>query len=286
MSATGLIVASAGWSGQALKAARRAADIGARRGARGLLVHTYPYGLKHWLSGIRKEDVARHHLKRLDELAGYVYRKTGFMFETQVHGTALPRHLAPLARITGASLTILEQGEAAWGTRVAAHQLLRSVYHPVLLVKRDPGKAYARALVIVDSSCPSTAGIMQAHALAPGAELVLLSILDRTVENRLRYARADEEQIRQANLLQREQAFGHLSRLADGANVPVRDVLKIVEQGYAPTLIRHAERRIQADLLVLPSDNASGLRRCFFRSGESEVMARSDCDILMVPAAA
>lgn len=64
------------------------------------------------------------------------------------------------------------------------------------------------------------------------------------------------------------------------------DVLKIVEQGYAPTLIQHAVRRVEADLAALGNDNASRLRGCFFRSVASEVMARSDCDILVVPSAA
>lgn len=99
-----------------------------------------------------------------------------------------------------------------------------------------------------------------------------------------RRPRSARQQIRQACMQHREQAFGHLSQLA--ASSHVGDVLKIVEQGYAPTLIQHAVRRVEADLAALGNDNASRLRGCFFRSVASEVMARSDCDILVVPSAA
>nr|WP_307189140.1 universal stress protein [Massilia sp. UBA6681] len=144
------------------------------------------------------------------------------------------------------------------------------------MVRRDAAHAYRRALVLVDPAVSITETLAHLGGVAPGAEIVLLAALERKGENRLRASGAGEDRIEALVQQQREDAL-------QGMGAP-DGVVRIVEHGYAPTVLQYAERRLQPDLLVLPNERTARLRRLFLRSLVGEALARSDCDILALPA--
>jgi nucleotide-binding universal stress UspA family protein len=275
------MLVAAEWSDRTAQVARRGASLAQQRGERGLLVHLHHYGIKQFLRGMSAEACARHQRERLAQLAQLVQRQTGFRFEIEVQRSG-PQGGADLhRRFRQARLSVVE-AQRAWdgghAPRFApplAQRLAREGGHPVLMVRRDAAQPYRRALVLVDPAKPAADALAHVRGVAPAAEIVLLAALDRKGENRLRATGADEERIDALLLQQREDA---LERLAGLEGVP-----RIVEHGYAPTVLQYAERRLRPDLLVLPNDRAQGLRRLFLRSLVGEALARSDCDILVLP---
>lgn len=270
---------AAEWSDKTVQVARRAACLAQQRGERGLLVHFHHYGLQHFLRGMSAEACARHQRERLVQLAELVERHTGFLFEVEAQ-RGWPRSGADLRRRFGQARLSVVEAHRAWGPGRHALRLAPAIAqgaaHPVLMARRDAAHAYRRALVLVEPGHSVSEALAHLGGVAPGAEIVLLAALDRKGENRLRASGAGEDRIEAFVQQQREDALQGMDA-PDGA-------VRIVEHGYAPTVLQYAERRLRPDLLVLPNDPVPGLRGVFLRSLLGEALARSDCDILALPA--
>lgn len=272
------MVVAAEWSDKTWRVAQRAAWI-ARQGAlRASLVHVHHYGLRHVLRGMGAGACAHYQRERLARLAQAIQRQTGFLFDVEVHGALLGGAAALRKRYGQACLSVVGARQG-WGVRHPACALAQGSAHPVLMVQREAAPAYRRALVLVDPLDPSGTALAQARRLAPEAEIVLLAVLGRRGEQRLRYAGTREEDIRSLLQQEREDALRTLAALP-GASLAFE---RIAEHGYGPTVLQYAERRLRPDLLVLPADRGGGLRRLFLRSLVGEALARSDCDILVLP---
>jgi nucleotide-binding universal stress UspA family protein len=270
---------AAEWSDRTVQVARRAACLAQQRGERGLLVHFHHYGLQHLVRGMSAEACARHQRERLEQLAQLVERQTGFLFEVEAQRGS-PRSGAELCKRFGQARLSVVEAYRAWGPgrhglRLAPG-IAQGAAHPVLMVRRDAAHAYRRALVLVDPAFSVSETLAHLGGVAPGAEIVLLAALDRKGENRLRASGAGEDRIEALVQQQREDALQAMGA-PDG-------VVRIVEHGYAPTVLQYAERRLQPDLLVLPNERTARLRRVFLRSLVGEALVRSDCDILALPA--
>ncbi|HJV75719.1 MAG TPA: universal stress protein [Noviherbaspirillum sp.] len=144
---------------------------------------------------------------------------------------------------------------------------------------------YRRVLVAVDGSPASIACIEQARRLAPAADMVVVHALDNVQEHRLLRAGLSEEQIRESRIQHHEETFDRLNFLLERAGVAPHEVVKVVENAYAPQLILDTEKSFRADLLVVGRSSASLLRRLFFRAVAPQVLAKARCDVLLVPAA-
>lgn len=278
------IVVAAEWSEKTRAVAHRAALLGRRHGARGVLLHVRSCGLVDLMRGVSNEDCIRFQRERLGELAESVHDRTGFRFETQVHRTLVSRRRAIRHLVGDAALAIVEN-PLRWGMRGRAWPVLRDASRPVLLVRREPVADYRRVLVLVDLHEPCVRSFGWIRAIAADAEIALLAVLDQSAENRLRLARADEESIVAARQQRREEAYRALAALASAAGLPERSVLRMVEHGYPPLLLQHMEARLQADLLVLLHDGCGGMRRYFFHDAVAEAVQRSACDVLLLPKA-
>ena len=179
--------------------------------------------------------------------------------------------------VDGASLAVFDAPQP-WG-RGGAWPRAGDLACPALVVKRDAAGQYRRVLVLADPPADAAGAVAQARALAPGAEIVLLSVLDCSFENRLRSRGAGEEAVRLALQQQREDAYAALDDLAGAGG----DVAKAVEHGHLPMLLRHTEERMGADLLVLGRQARRGLPRYLLRDLVSEAAAGSGCDVLLLP---
>ena len=272
------MVVAAEWSDKTWRVAQRAAWIARQGRLRASLVHVHHYGLRHALRGMGAGACAHYQHERLARLAQAIGKQTGFHFDIEAHG-ALRGGAAALRKRYGHACLSVVGAYQPWGVRHPARVLAQDSTHPVLMVQREAAPAYRRALVLADPGAASCATLAQARRLAPEAEIVLLAVLARKGEHRLRRAGTAEENIRDRLQQEREEALGALAAL-DGADLAFE---RIAEHGYAPTVLQYAERRVRPDLLVLPADRGGGLRRLFLRDLVGEVLARSDCDILVVP---
>lgn len=283
MNPVGLIVAVTDWSESARMGVQRAACIGTQCGAQGLLVHVAPYRWAQCLHRVEKSDGAQSRISRLEQFAQSIYEKTGFSFRTQIHSGDIAKSIAQVWNVGDATLITLGQEADTWFGNGTARRLLRAASDPVLIVKREPEANYRRVLVAVDGSDRSIACIKQARMLAPDADMVVVSALDYALEDRLRSVDVPEEKIRDIRVQRHEEALDRLNAVLSDAGIPHQQVVKIVEHAHAPKLILDMERQFLIDLLVIGRSSASLLRRCFFRSVTSQVLAQARCDVLVVP---
>ncbi len=183
--------------------------------------------------------------------------------------------------VAGFRLAVADWSE---NVREMVRRLLRKPCDPVLVIKRETGAGYRRVLVAVDCSSTSVACIEQARALAPVADMVVVHALEDAPSNHVLHGNMSDEQLQELRVQHHEQAYDRLNLLLAGAGIAPHEVVKVVENGYAPALILDAEKKFHIDLLVVGRSSASLLRRFFFRAVAPQVLARARCDVLVVPA--
>lgn len=188
-------------------------------------------------------------------------------------------------------ILVLTGWSGAWfrnGTVWKSWRLLRNSHAPVLIAgRRDQSRRaeYRRVLVAVDGSQTSVSCIEQARAIAPAADMVVVHALADTQERRMLRAGLAEEQIRESRIQHHEQAYDRINLLLEHAGVAPAEVVKVVENAYAPSLILETEKSFRADLLIVGRSSAPLLRRFFFRAVAPQVLAGAQCDVLIVPPA-
>lgn len=145
------------------------------------------------------------------------------------------------------------------------------------------GKSYRRVVVAVDGSDRAYAQIRQAFARAPQAQLILVHAMADAPARIERSGSAFDDQFRQMRMRQHEDALNRLNELLERCGVPQQQAVKVVEFGYAATLILESAITFSADLLVIGRSASAGFKRLFFGSVTSQVLAKSRCDVLVVP---
>ncbi|WP_165973692.1 universal stress protein [Paucimonas lemoignei] len=151
-------------------------------------------------------------------------------------------------------------------------------------MKNAPRKPYRRVLIAVDGSGNSDCQIRQAHELAPDAELIVVHAMDHYQGNRAGFSNAFDDELRELRIRQHERALDMMTRLLENCGVPLRKAVKVAEFGHAPELILDKERQFAADLVVIGQASKSWFRRLFFGGTTSRILARTQCDVLIVPA--
>jgi nucleotide-binding universal stress UspA family protein len=291
MSAAELILAATDWSENARRAVQRAAYISEQRGAHGLLMHVAKNRVSFRAINSAKSESVRSCFQRIETLAHSIREQTGFTFETQVHAGDVATSIAKAARVTGARLVALgrwtDSALISWTDtpfeESIALRLLDQISSPVLIVKGDPRTPYRRVLVAIDGSESSISHVRQAHALAPDAELIVAHAMDRSLENRERFAEAFDDTLRELRMRQHEEVLNRIHDVIDKCDIPQQQVVKVVEYGHAPKFILDKEQEFLADLVVIGKSQRSRFKRLFFGAVTSQVLARAQCDVLIVP---
>ena len=141
---------------------------------------------------------------------------------------------------------------------------------------------YRRVLVAVDGSPASIACIKQARRMAPAADMVVVHALDNLRERRLLRAGLSEEQIRELRIQHHEETFDRLNFLLEQAGVAPHEVVKVVENAYAPHLILDTEKSYRADLLVVGCRGLSGLGRLLLGSTTAAMLHHARCPVAVI----
>lgn len=155
---------------------------------------------------------------------------------------------------------------------------------PILIVKRIETANYARVLVVIDDEVPdATVLIDEARSLAPDAKMVLLYVMQFTLEDRFRYMDASEEKLCKVRMQRHEEALDAMNAIRKTAGLCSSEVTTVVDHGNLVAIALNLERTLKIDLTVLGAKRTSALQRFFFRSTATEIIENAACDVLAVP---
>ncbi|HEY9448047.1 MAG TPA: universal stress protein [Burkholderiales bacterium] len=163
-----------------------------------------------------------------------------------------------------------------------AQRVLRRMRKPVLAVKRPPQRSYGRAVIATDPSADAAQAMAYAKVLAPSARMHLVQVYRSPYEGKLRYAGVADELIGHYRDRAREVALQRMMRLLH-LHAPCADVRARVVHGHPAAQLLGEARELRADLVVAGRRNKSLLEELLYPGVSSELLARCECDVLVVP---
>lgn len=163
-----------------------------------------------------------------------------------------------------------------------AERLLSRCKRPILVVKRPPKTRYERVLVPVDFSPYSAPALTMANRIAPNAHMTILHALSVPFEGRLRIVGASEDDIRQYRQEEHRVAEKKVGDLIHESHVDASRVSHAVEGGDPSPVILAKAEELMSDLIVIGKQGQSWIEDLFVGSTTQHVLARSECDVLVV----
>lgn len=284
------ILAATDFSDEARHAADRAAIVAKEQHAHLSLLHVVSSSA---LNEVRKLfrtptdvdvkliDDAGH---RLNEIAADISLKTGVMGSTDVKTGQAQAEI--LSATQSADLLVLgahggnSLHDLILGT--TAERLLRTCKRPMLVVKRPPKTRYERVLVPVDFSPYSASALTMASRIAPNARMTILHVFNLPFEGRLRIAGASEDDIRRYREEEHRAAEKKICELIRESPVDADRVSSAVEGGGPSPVILAKAEGLSSDLIVIGKHGQSWIEDLFLGSTTRHVLARSECDVLVV----
>ncbi|MDC8446857.1 MAG: universal stress protein [Nitrospira sp.] len=284
------ILAATDFSDEARHAADRAAIVAKEQHAHLSLLHVVSSSA---LNEVRKLfrtptdvdvkliDDAGH---RLNEIAADISLKTGVMGSTDVKTGQAQAEI--LSATQSADLLVLgahggnSLHDLILGT--TAERLLRTCKRPMLVAKRPPKTRYERVLVPVDFSPYSASALTMASRIAPNARMTILHVFNLPFEGRLRIAGASEDDIRRYREEEQRAAEKKICELIRESPVDADRVSSAVEGGGPSPVILAKAEGLSSDLIVIGKHGQSWIEDLFLGSTTRHVLARSECDVLVV----
>ena len=163
-----------------------------------------------------------------------------------------------------------------------ASRLLRKSHCPVLVVRGSGRDPYRRVLIAVDFSPASASSVRYAREMAPGAEIMLLHVLDVPFEGMLHYAGVSGDVVDHYRRTARETAVNGMREIARAAGLPDGGWAMLVEQGDATTTILRAQADRGCDLVVMGKHGTHVTEELLLGSGTKRVLAEAPGDVLVV----
>lgn len=252
------------------RAVDRAAQLAAEWGVRLKVVHVLDEAPKGEVSARLTEDAVRASLPDPDAQAD-ILLPTG----------SPPSTIAATAEEQGSGVIVTgvarfnDMRDYVLGT--AVDYIIRHASVPVLVVKQRPRAPYRTLLVATDLSDMSRAALVHAAALFPDAALHLVHAAQLPFETWL-----DSDQ---ARIELQADAKHKLARFLEHPNVPqeVRDRVQLrIGYGEVATVLDEALAETGADLLVIGTEGASGLRQATLGSTTASLLAWVPQDTLVV----
>jgi len=284
------IIAATDFSDEARYAAERAAIIAEEQRAHLSMLHVMS---RSALSDVRKlfqtpTDVEAKLIddagRMLSEIAAGIKSKTGLTGSTDVKiGQALTEILSATE---AADLLVLgahggnSLHDLILGT--TAEHLLSKCKRPMLVAKCSPKTRYQRALLPVDFSPYSASALTMARRIAPDARMTILHVFNLPFEGRLRIVGASEDDIRRYRQEEQRTAERKIWELVRESHVDSARVSSAVEGGGPSPVILAKAEELSSDLIVMGKHGQSWIEDLFLGSTTHHVLARSECDVLVV----
>ncbi len=271
-------------------AVRRAAQLAHQHEARLHILHVLHDGgsrpLREWFTPLTDVDLkaalARAALRRVAiEIAG-AYDVTATV-EVRLGD---PLHVVTQAAEQAELVVLGHRGQRRMGTLLVggtADRLLRTCRRPVLVVKRAAEGPYRTALMPVDFTIGSEAAVRVGAAVAAQARTHVFHAAESYVASMLRRAGAERGVIDDVTAREEAGALSRMRRLLATAGVTARPVVFSVGRGPADLAALAQARALRADLIVAGKNGRSTLGSFLLGSVSRELLAGSDCDMLIVP---
>lgn len=167
----------------------------------------------------------------------------------------------------------------------AAERLLNKSRRPMLVVKQDPSSQYRRVLVPVDFSDHSLTAARFARLLVPNAELCLFHAFESLAEGTLRTAGVSEENIAEYRAQDEREVREEMDKLIAELGPMSVPPLPVVQRGDPRVQISATAQSYAADLIVIGKHGRSRLAEYFLGGTTRITLARSHCDVAVVPEA-
>lgn len=181
------------------------------------------------------------------------------------------RHRNPLLRLARGSM---------------ADRVLRSGRTPVLVVKRNAERSYRQALVPVDFKSHADAALQVAATLAPEWGIQVFHSIDTLGEAVLRDFDATEITLRNARARQETHVHARMRRSVARLGLDARRISFALAHGAPARSTLWQLRASAADLVVAGKQPRSAIAGLVPGSVSHRLLAKADCDTLIVPRAA
>jgi len=286
------ILAATDLSAPARHAVARAFSVAAATGAQLTLLHVLDQmGLERLraLPGGSAQAVEQRLLDEARQRLGQMVAELGPRHSVGagvrlVSGRVLAAILDEADALDAQLVVLGARGEGHLGRMLlgtTAERLLRRSIRPMLVVKQFPHEAYRRVLVPVDFSPWSRLAVELARAVAPTAELILLTAFEAPFEAKLRYAGVEEEVLNRYLAAARQEALQRLQALADGFGLRPGESRLLARHGEAARVILHEELEQDCDLVCLGKHGQGMLEELLLGSVTKHVLAESVGDVLV-----
>lgn len=285
------IIAATDFSDEARYAVERAAVVATEQRAHLSLLHVMSSSA---LNDLRKlfqaptdaEDKLIDDARcMLNEVAADISVKTGLMGSTDVKTGQAQTEI--LAATEFADLLVLgahggnSLHDLVLGT--TAERLLSTCKRPILVTKCPPTTQYQRVIVPVDFSSYSAPALTMASRIAPNARIMILHVFRVPFEGRLRIVGASENDIHRYCEEEQQAAEKRICELIRESHIDADRISYAVERGDPSPVILAKAKELLSDLIVIGKHGRSWFEDLFLGSVTHHVLARSECDVLVVP---
>ena len=166
-------------------------------------------------------------------------------------------------------------------TSTVAARLLEKARTSMLVVKTPPRDAYRNVLVPIDFSADSIAAVGAALSIAPDASITLLHAYDAPLEGLLRRTDVATSTVEALRQDARTDALARLYDIAISFSWPARRFRSVVVRGHPARAILDEALASGTDLVAIGRRGRSLLERLFVGSVTRQVLAESQCDVLV-----
>ncbi|MCL2345984.1 MAG: universal stress protein [Desulfobulbus sp.] len=165
-----------------------------------------------------------------------------------------------------------------------AMRLLRKTQRPTLVVKRPVAGPYRRALVAMDFSPAALAALRLARRIAPGAEIVLLHVVEIPFERKMRYAGVNNDVIEQYRAEAQIKAMRQLRELVGNERLPAATTRLSAPSGNPTGLILEQVDVQDCDLIVAGKRGMHIVEELLLGSTTKHLLIEAETDILIASA--
>lgn len=162
-------------------------------------------------------------------------------------------------------------------------KLIRLSRRPLLIVKSDSTADYRHILVLVDFSEDSKQAAKIALSVSPSASFVFLHACEVEYEGKMHFAGVDQTVIDGYRLNEYEYARSALRNVIEELHVPDRLITEHLVFDKPGVAVRKYAEQANPDLIVVGKHGRSRIEELLIGSVTRETIARTKCDILVVP---
>jgi len=161
-------------------------------------------------------------------------------------------------------------------SETTAGKIARVTRAPVLLVKEDAAQPYRRAVIGIDFSALSRAVFRQSLRIAPMARFYLVHAYHVPFKAFISDPRLAREITDTLN-----DQMELIGEWAQNAGIASEAVEKILQEGQAHQVLYAECERLQADLVVIGTHEATGVARAIWGSIAADLLDAPPCDVLI-----